>query len=78
MPQIDNTVMLTQALEITGAATKLLEKLDAAVKDTPEKVRTYEMIKTVVEAQSLAIRRLVEDRVAINDALNELADKHHI
>lgn len=77
MNQIDNGPLLEQALAITSAATRLLDKLDQdVVRDTPAKEQTYNMIKLTIEQQSLAIRNLVEHQLQINDLLNKAIEKN--
>ena len=77
MEPIDNSALLNQAITITDAANRLLEKLqNDVVRDTPAKERTYNMICFIIEQQSLAIRRLVEHTAQMNDEINKIIEKH--
>ena len=77
MEPIDNSALLNQAITITDAANRLLEKLKQdVVRDTPAKEQTYNMICLIIEQQSLAIRRLVEQQLQINDMLNKIIEKN--
>ena len=77
MEPIDNSALLNQAITITDAANRLLEKLqNDVVRDTPAKERTYNMICLIIEQQSLAIRRLVEHTAQMNDEINKIIEKH--
>lgn len=77
MEPIDNSALLNQAITITDAANRLLEKLhNDVVRDTPAKEQTYNMICLIIEQQSLAIRRLVEHTAQMNDEINKIIEKH--
>lgn len=75
MEPIDNTDILETALQLHEMAELLIARLDAVVKDTPAKVETYEMIKTVVTMQDNAIRALVDNHVEIGEHLDKLLEK---
>ena len=77
MPKlIDNTQLFDQAHLLTASASQFLERLERdVVQDTPEKVQTVAMIKLIIEAQSEAIRRLVEQHAEICDRLNLIIPK---
>ena len=72
MELIDTTSLFRDAMNIIGTADDLLAKLDDIPKDTEAKVHTYEAIRTVIEIQSEAIRRLVEQHAQIVDNLNSI------
>jgi hypothetical protein len=79
METIDSTVMLESAVHIIGLGQELIERLERdVVVDSPEKEKTLWAIKSVIEIQSEAIRRLVEQHMEITDQLNTLIEKHNL
>lgn len=78
MDIIDSTELLEDAHRIIGIGADLIKKLEIVEKDTSAKEETYSMIKMVIETQSAAIRRLVEQQVEINDILNNLIENHKL